>query len=177
MLRMGSAQGVRSGASLFTRSLAVAFLTLAAGCSASAEDPPYLFGASEMRHASEGHWVGTLKGASSETPVDLELVYAPSTQAACGSRTLEHGALTTACAGPTSSMGYTGTISTGDKRFEKAPLTANFMVFGSTLSDGELWVTVTGEKASGTLPFRSGGFSEGSFTLGGEAFTITVTRP
>jgi len=79
--------------------------------------------------------------------------------------------------GPSTNMAFTGTLTTGDGQFDRAPVTAYFTMWGSIIANGDLMLTVDGERATATIPFRSGGFAEGSLQIGKASATLVLYRP
>lgn len=137
------------------------------------ERTEFSFGAPEMQAAAGGDWVGTLTlSGAPETSYQLHLDHAPpANQPACDSRTL---------VGPEcismSSMGFVGVLSSDDKRFEQAAVTAIFEVMGEDLSSG--YLTISATPLSLSASYVDGAFVDGTADEGGTpAGTFTMQRP
>ena len=159
------------------RALSVPLLAVAligsAGCGASDEDPDYKFNAQQMEQAVAGDWQGdiTFTGKAAATfQLHLEHV-APSTTPACGSRTLTQ----VQCIDATT-MGLKGTLSTSEGTYDAAQLTGSFLIEGTDMRYGVLYLTLPG---SSTLQanYDNGAFKDCQiWTNGQQSATFTMTR-
>jgi hypothetical protein len=131
----------------------------ALACSSSSkqdEQQPFSFGAPEMEAAAGGDWVGEIELAgAAQTGHQLHLDYSPAhNHPACESRTLNDPMCVT-----TSSMGFVGTLSSDDKKFDSTPVHATFEVLGEHLTSGFLSID------TGSVLLNAD-FVQGAFTAG-----------
>ena len=133
-------------------------LSLVACNDASEDEPPFDYGADEMKEAIEGTWEGTSKpdaAGASGSPVTMKLTYStPAARPLCGNRVLAHGALTPRCA-DMSSINVTGTLTSRPAATEAArevSLLGTFVVASLRFTgQGDLQATVDGGRLSATL--------------------------
>ena len=157
--------------------ISIAFCTLSVtslACGSSdGDEHEFSFGATEMETAAGGDWTGALQlTGSADTTYQLHLEHeAAHNHPACESRTLNDPLCVAS-----SSMGFVGTLSSADKKFDQTPVHANFMIHGETMTHGEMAIT------AGTTLLNAL-FAEGAFT-GGTASdngtpsgTFTMQRP
>jgi hypothetical protein len=162
------------------------FLNPTLGC-VGPDEPQYQYGAAEMRAAIAGTWTFTITpsgGTAIAMSVQLdEADNAPGATAqatgrsliraahACGSRTLVKSA--GAC-DDVSNMPLAITFVSGEPSLMSAPLSGNFMVFGTTFKGGSLQVTAGSYQIqAGLLP--DGTVMNASVFVTGQGWTGTVS--
>jgi hypothetical protein len=151
-----------------------ALCTTSLACSSDAEEEhKFSFGAPEMQAAAGGDWTGTLQlTGSPDTTHQLHLEYTPAhNHPACESRTL-----TDPLCVVSSSMGFVGTLSSADMRFDQTPVHATFMVHGETLKHGDLGIEAGSVALS--ISYVDGVYGTGNASENGSAIgTFTLQRP
>jgi hypothetical protein len=177
-------------ASSFTRNLLwiapIAFFFLNPNIGCGSDEPPFQYGAAEMRATVEGDWSFTITptgGAATQVTVHVEEAAAVDGSAArapgrallraayaCGGRTLVRSA--SACI-DMSEMPLTVSYVTGDSMFSGTTMFGRFRVYGLLFASGDLELTI------GPYQILSQVNADGSFANArlGQAGTLTVSRP
>lgn len=161
------------------RAIAAALATVAlTACSSdstgsAAPEETFSFGEADVKSVVTGDFKGTLTlTGKPPTALTLHLDKAPAstTKAACGNRTLVHEQCISV-----STMMLVGTLSTDDKTYEGAAVTATFDVYGTELRSGSLRI-VAGSRTL-NVSFDNGAFKSGTVQEGGNAAgELTLTR-
>lgn len=139
--------------------LAALALASLAGCLApTEEEPAFTFGLADVKSAATGSFRGTLARADgTKTDLAIELAHAPPAYGAqCGNRALGYEV---ACVDE-SSMGLTGTVTTGDGERKADPVTGAFRVIGLNLTNGELDLEAS-DHATFRASWSAGAFADG----------------